>query len=337
MAHQFFFNSYILDNLPAPQTGFDVVQDVSEPRLRMYVTSRGVKTFFVRKRVNGRDKRIIIGNYPDVDIEDARSAVQVVLDSAMQKPVTRRRKITFRKFIDLYLEKCVRRGEDSRTKLERAIKRHLADLFEKNVSEISTADIKNVIANIDGAAIAGRMQELLQSVFKFALENGYVKKNPVADIPRVEQKRRVRPLNRNGLLRLISAIEKMDDLNLRAAFLMLIYGFAHKSKIFAMRWEDLDFNHDMWDNRPLSDRAIVLLQDLPQSSNWVFPGRGGFHIIDPRVAWTRVAHAAGIPDLTMDDVYKFLIRQLPWAPDRSDFRDNMNILLDNLLMSGGEF
>ncbi len=337
MAHQFFFNSYILDNLPAPQTGFDVVQDVSEPRLRMYITSRGVKTFFVRKRVNKKDRRIIIGNYPDVDIEDARSAVQTTLDNAMQKPVTRRRKICFQKFIDLYLEKCVRRGEDSRVKLERAIRRHLSGLFEKNISEITSADIQSVIANISGVAIAGRMQELLQSVFKFALENGYVKKNPVVDIPRIEQKRRVRPLNKNGLVRLVAAIEKMDDLNLRAAFLMLVYGFAHKSKIFAMQWEDLDFNHDMWDNRPLSDRAIVLLQDLPQSSNWVFPGRGGFHIIDPRVAWARVAKNAGIPNLTMDDVYKFLVRQLPWAPDRVDFRDNMNVLLDDLLDSGDVF
>ena len=331
MAHQFFFNSYILDNLPAPRNGFDVVQDVSEPRLRMYITSRGVKTFFVRKRVNKKDRRIIIGKYPDMDIEDARSAVQSVLDNAMQKPITRRRKITFQKFITIYLEKCVRRGEDSRTKLERAIKRHLSGLFEKNVSEISSADIQNVIASIDGLAIAGRMQELLQSVFKFALENGYVKSNPVVDIPRVEQNRRIRPLNRNGLLRLVAAIEKMADLNLRAAFFMLVYGFAPKSKIFAMRWEDLDFNHDMWDVRPLSDRAIVLLQDLPQSGNWVFPGRGGFHIIDPRVAWARVAKDAGIPNLTMDDVYKFLIRQLPWAPDRADFRDNMNALLDQLL------
>ena len=87
----------------------------------------------------------------------------------------------------------------------------------------------------------------------------------------------------------------------------------------------------MWGAHPLSYRAIVLLQDLPQSGNWVFPGRGGFHIIDPRVAWARVAKDAGIPNLTMDDVYKFLIRQLPWAPDRADFRDNMNALLDQLL------
>ena len=52
----------------------------------MYVTSRGVKTFFVRKRIGGRDRRIIIGNYPDMDIEQARDSVSSVLASAAEKP-----------------------------------------------------------------------------------------------------------------------------------------------------------------------------------------------------------------------------------------------------------
>ena len=128
MAHQFFFNPFILDNLPAPATGFDVVQDMSEPRLRMYVTSRGVKTFFVRKRVHGRDKRIIIGNYPDTDIEVARGAVPEILATAMERPRVHRKKITLKKFLDIYLEKRVRRNSVSRDKLERAIKRHLSAL-----------------------------------------------------------------------------------------------------------------------------------------------------------------------------------------------------------------
>ena len=101
MAHQFFFNPFILDNLPAPSVGFDVVQDLSEPRLRMYITSRGVKTFFVRKRVHGRDRRIIIGNYPDVDIETARGTVPEILARAMQQPPQHRRKITFQKFLNI--------------------------------------------------------------------------------------------------------------------------------------------------------------------------------------------------------------------------------------------
>ena len=112
---------------------------------------------------------------------------------------------------------------------------------------------------------------------------------------------------------------------------MLIYGFAPRSKIFSMAWTDLDFNHDLWGDRPLTDRAIVLLQDLPQDGQWVFPGRGGIHLSDPRTTWHRVATAAGIPDLTMDDVHKFLMRRVIWASDREDFRSNLNTLLDDLL------
>lgn len=330
MAHQFFFNPYILDNLPAPNTGFDVVQDISEPRLRMYVTSRGVKTFFVRKRVGGRDRRIIIGNYPDVDIEQARSAVPDVLNAAMQPPRMRRRKITFAKITEMYLNARVRRSEDGMVKLQRAIQRHLAELQERNLCDISTADIGNVIDAIDGAAIARRMQELIHSIFKYAIETGYVHENPVAGMPKIPQSRRVRPLTKSGLVRLIAAIESEPSPVLRAAFLMLIYGFVPKSRVFTMRWSDLDFNHYMWGARPLCDAAVVLLQDLPQDGNWVFSVRGRMCLTDPRTAWRRVATAAGIPNLTMDDVYKFMMRHLVWASDTEDLRANMNMLVEEI-------
>ena len=331
MAHQFFFNPFILDNLPAPSVGFDVVQDLSEPRLRMYITSRGVKTFFVRKRVHGRDRRIIIGNYPDVDIETARGTVPEILARAMQQPVQRRHKITFKKFLNIYMTNRVRRNGYSRDKLERAVQRHLSQLFDKNLSDIKSDDIVAVISKIDGRAIAARMQEFLQSVFKYAIELGYVKENPVASLPKIQQVRRVRPLNKSGFQRLIHAISRESSPVLRAAFLMLAYGFAPKSQVFAMQWRDLDFNHYTWCDRPLSDAAVVLLQDLPQDGRWVFPGRGRGHLADPRVAWRRVATAAGIPNLTMDDVYKFLMRQVVWASDKEDFRTNMNNLLVEMM------
>lgn len=331
MTHQFFFNPYILDNLPAPVSGFDVVQDISEPRLRMYITSRGVKTFFVRKRVNGRDKRIIIGKYPDVDIEAARDAVSTVLDNALKKPVVRRKQITFKQFIDVYITNRIRRNEDSQMKLMRSINLHFAPLFDKLVADITRQDVIDIIGNIGGAAIAARMQDLLQSIFKYAVEQGYVKENVADGLPKIEQKRRVRPLNKSGLQRLVAAIDKEQDIFVRGSFLMLVYGFAPRSKVFAMQWEDLDFNHYMWRDWPLSDRAVVLLQDLPQDSFWLFPGRGGSHLADPRTAWKRVARAAGVPNLTMDDVHKFLMRQLQWASDREDLRRNMNALLDEML------
>ena len=141
MAHQFFFNPYILDNLPTPATGFDVVQDISEPALRMYVTSRGAKTFFVRKRVHGRDKRIIIGAYPDMDIETARGMVATVLQDSVKKIPVRRKKLSFRDFWEIYLKNKVRRSEDTEVKLVRAVKLHLSELFDKNLGDISCEDI----------------------------------------------------------------------------------------------------------------------------------------------------------------------------------------------------
>lgn len=334
MAHQFFFNPYILDNLPAPQSGFDVVQDLSEPRLRMYITSRGVKTFFVRKRIRGADKRIIIGKYPDVDIETARAAVSGVLETASKKPIVRRKQISFKQFINLYVANRIRRSEDSEMKLMRSINLHFAPLFDKDIAAITHQDIKDIIGKISGNAIAARMQDLLQSIFKYAIEQGYVKENVADGLPKIEQKHRVRPLNKSGLQRVVAAINKEQDTFVRAAFLMLVYGFAPRSKVFAMQWEDLDFNQYMWKDWPLSDRAVVLLQDLPQDSFWLFPGRGGSHLADPRTAWKRVAIAAKIPNLTMDDVYKFLMRNLEWASDREDLRRNMNNLLDEMLDIG---
>ncbi len=331
MAHQFFFNPYILDNLIVPSRGFDVVQDISEPRLRMYVTSRGVKTFFVRKRINGRDRRIIIGQYPDVGIEDARSAVATVLADASKKIQIKRKKILFQDFMNMYLKNRVRRSVGSYDKLVRSINRHLSGLNAKNISDITSDDIRDVIGAIDGCAMAERMQELLQSVFRYAIDTGYVRTNPVSKLDKPVQKRRVRPLNKYGLHRLIDAIKSYPDANMRAAFLMLIYGFATKNRVFSMQWTDLDFNRDMWCEQPLSDMAVVLLQDLPQDGYWVFPGRGHGHLTDPRLAWSRVVNDAGIPNLTMDDVYKFLARRLVWAGDKEDLRNNMNDLLDDLL------
>jgi integrase len=267
-----------------------------------------------------------------VDIFEAREKVAEVLKSAAQKPKTHRKKTGFRKIADVYIVKKVRRTEEARAKLIRSVMRHLSPLFEKNVQDITAEDVAAVLENIQGSAVRNRMHELLHSIFNFAIDGGYISKNPTDDLPKANELRRVRPLNKAGFDRLLKAINREKNQNLRSAFLMLIYGFAPKSKIFSMQWRDLDFNHYTWGTRPLSDAAVVLLHDLPQDGKWVFPGRAGRHLTDPRMAWKRIANAAKVPNLTMDDVYKFLNRQLVWASNRESFRVNMNNLLDSIIV-----
>jgi hypothetical protein len=327
MAHRFYFNPYILDNLPSPISGFDVVQDAFDPRLKLYITSRGVKSFFVRARIAGRDRRIIIGNYPEMDIDIARERVDVVLKSAAVAFPRARKNTSFRKVIDLYMTRKVRRSELSRQKLIRSITRHLGILLDKNITDITNDDVRNILDNISGPVIRNRIHELLTSIFKFAIGIGYIKSNPIDNIRKVAEYRHKSPLTKSGMEQLVNAVKQMSDENLRAAFLMLIYGFASRSKVFSMRWSDLDFNQYTWNGYPLSDRAVVLLETLPQDNEWVFVGRGGNHLMDPRIRWQHLVSTIKMSNLTMDDVYKYQMRQLKWRSDREELRNNMNNVL----------
>ncbi|NMA32617.1 MAG: hypothetical protein GX944_01650 [Alphaproteobacteria bacterium] len=116
---------------------------------------------------------------------------------------------------------------------------------------------------------------------------------------------------------------------MRNAFLMLVFGFARKSEIFSMRWSDIDFNNDTWLGRPLSDSAVVLLQDIPQSSDWVFPSYRG-HLKDPRIAWKKITTSINMPEIQMNDIYKYMFQRLKWASNKEQLRANMNKVLTNL-------
>ena len=70
----------------------------------------------------------------------------------------------------------------------RSINLHFAPLFDKDIAAITHQDIKDIIGKISGNAIAARMQDLLQSILKYAIEQGYVKENVADGLPKIEQK-----------------------------------------------------------------------------------------------------------------------------------------------------
>lgn len=327
MSYKFPFSPAVLDNLPSPNSGFDVVQDVIEPKLRLYITSNGVRTFFTRKRVHGRDVRIIIGSYPKITIDDARNAVNPVIKIASAPIKIRKKGISLEKVIDMWLNKKIRRDKASKDKLMRSLSRHLAPFAGRCVREITTPEISEVIAKISensGVNIANKMLESLGSIMKYAIEMGYISENPTDKIERYKENRRQNSLNITGLRRLINAFNKEENPTLRNAFLMLVYGFSNRSAIFSMQWRDLDFNQYTWRGRPLSDRAILLLGDLPQTGKWVFMGRLGKHLTDPRLAWANAVSRAKLPNVQMGDIYKLMSKLMSKVGDFEDLRRKMN-------------
>ena len=72
------FTKTIINNLPIPEKKLSYYKDSKEKGLSLYITNNGVITFFIRKRINGKDERILMGNYPDVSIENARNQAKII-------------------------------------------------------------------------------------------------------------------------------------------------------------------------------------------------------------------------------------------------------------------
>ena len=330
---QFFFYPHILDNLIPPETGFDVCQDMADKRLRLYVTARGAKTFFVRKRVRGKDVRVILGNYPKLSIDDARAMLDTKLSEVTAPLPERQRRIVFSRAVKIFLTEKINREAKSLQKLERTINRLWSSLMNKYIDEITTDELIRLnaqTANTNGHATANRMREVLKSLFNFAIGKNWVKKNPAEAVSPVAENRRQSDLDMDDLRNILSEIKREKDVVLRSAFKMLIFGFMKKSEVFAMTWADLDLRHDFYKNTPLTNPAIVLLNNIPQSGKWIFPNGRGSHITDPRASWKNIVTNAGLPEVQINDCIRLLRRELKWSNNPNTLRENMNAVLERL-------
>ena len=70
-------------------------------------TPVGTKTFFLRKKIEGRDERIVLGRYPDLTLENARKlATQRKVKCCWQNPQAEKRAVrdemTFEELFELY-------------------------------------------------------------------------------------------------------------------------------------------------------------------------------------------------------------------------------------------
>jgi integrase len=333
MTQQFFFYPHILDNLSAPESGFDVYRDMGDKRLRLYVTARGVKTFFVRKRVRGKDMRIILGNYPKLSIDAARDIVDQTLQKIIAPAQSQKKRIQFARAVKIFMAEKIHRTPQSTQKLIRTMHNLWRPLFDKRMGEITSAELAELNAGIaknHGAATANRMREIMRSLFGYGITKNWAQNNPASEINPIPERRRQNKLTMAQLKKIAGKIKREKNGVLRNAFLMLIYGFMRKSEVFSMNWNELDLKTYYHKNMPLADNAAVLLQNMPQVGKWVFPnGRGG-HITDPRVSWGKIVAAAGLPDAQMNDCTKLLHSQLKWSNQPEVLRENMNSVLEKL-------
>ena len=284
----------------------------------------GTTTWFIEYGPRGRRRRLTIGTYPALSVDDARARALVLLgevekghDPAFDK-AQRRAMPSVRQWITAYME-----GVRQRKKVVEADKRFLEGVACKRwgtrpLDAISVDDIEAVMqeyAKVGHRISANRFLASLRACLQAAWRAGKIVDNPARRVRRYEESvPRSRVLSEDELKRFVTALTNEPDPWMRALFQLLIETGARKSEVLRAKWEDFDLAAGEWrinspksgkpQTVPLPKRTVMMLRQLDRVGEYVIPGR---HHGKPRVAiydqWAALKARAELPaDVTIHDI-----------------------------------
>jgi integrase len=326
------FTKTTLIALPTPATGQRVTyHDSKTPGLQVRVTSNGVKTFCVFRKVHGKPERVTLGRFPDMTVEQARKrAAEVNAEIAKgESPASKRREnraeMTFAEFWNEYLERYARIRKKPRTveEDEKTYRNYLSGLAGRKLSKITKADCQRLhhdLAKRTSGATANRALAVLSGALSVAQDWGYLRgENPAKGVKKFKEHGRDRFIQSDDLPRFWQALLDEPNRDLADFFMAALLTGARRSNVLAMRWADVSLDRAEWripETKngeplivPLVPELVNLLRERRRlaTSEWVFPGDGKTgHLVEPKSAWKRVLQRAGIENLRIHDLRRTL-------------------------------
>ncbi len=286
----------------------------------------GTTTWFIEYGPRGRRRRLAIGTYPALTVDDARSRALVMLgdvekghDPAVDK-AKRRSMPSVKKWVKQYMVDV-----RMRKKVVEADKRFLEGVAckrwgAKPLDAITVDDIKAVMQSYAEAGhqiSANRFLASIRACLQAAWRAGTIVDNPAKRVQAYDENDpRDRVLSDEELMRFVTALTNEPDPWMRALFQLLIETGARKSEVLRAKWEDMDLESALpsWKIPktksgkpqivPLPKRTAMMLCQLKHVGEYVIPGR---HHGKPRVAiydqWLALKARAELPaDVTIHDI-----------------------------------
>ena len=273
--------------------------------LYLLVTKSGGKHWKLKYRLDGKEKKLSLGAYPDVTLskareikEEAKQLIASGIDPAKQKQEEKqlqreeelKRENTFSK---IALERLENIKEDiSESHYKRMYRGFTNDVFpvigDKPLDEVEAADIITILQNMLKRGVRNSAQKVYQSInktFKWCVANGLAKRNPCADIEAIEiigrpQEQHYATITDDAGIKnlLISIQEYTGELSTKYALLFLAHTFVRPSNARLALWSEIDLKAKQWiipakkmktkDEFivPLSDTVMQLLDEVREYS-----------------------------------------------------------------------
>ena len=154
------------------------VYDEKVNELVVTVTSKGSKSFFVYRKINGIPKRITIGKFPDLSIEQARkAAIDLIskiaegIDPVAEKKANKVSQITLQQAFDEYLDKHENLKPATIQDYKASMEITFKDWLEKPLLNITECMIleRYKKRGVKSKSRASNSMRVLSTVFNFAI------------------------------------------------------------------------------------------------------------------------------------------------------------------------
>ena len=149
------FTKSNLDSLPLPDAGSRLYfYDSRGNGLHVAVTSQGQKTFYIRRRINGKNEKHCLGSFPDLSVEQARDKAARFAGAVAfgDNPAERRRimqgELTLGELFQEYLERHLKKSRKTWMESEKTFERLLGDWKNRKLSSIYQIDVDRRHARI---------------------------------------------------------------------------------------------------------------------------------------------------------------------------------------------
>ena len=260
------------------------VRDLLLPGFGVRVSVNGKKTWFAVGRLDGRQVRHTIGNYPIVTLSEAREAGRLILKDiqlGVYAPAKADPEVTLptlgqmiTQFIEIYA-KPRNRG----WKAVQATLRKFSTLNDRPIAEITRADVVKVLDSVAarGAPIAAnRAMSAIKKLFAWSLDRGVISVHPLVGLRKPGTERsRDRILTDGELKSFWHATEELG-FPFGAAFQLMALTGQRRGEVVGLRWSQLDMDRGTWTipaevakngrahEVPLSTTALDIIHGLPR-------------------------------------------------------------------------
>lgn len=304
----------VVDRLNAPVAGQSFIRDSELKGFAVRITTSGAKSFILEKRIDGKVKRLTLGRYPELTVEQARKEAHKLLghiatgrNPTAEKKQKELQATTLQQAFNDFL--LARKNLKPRTlyDYQRLMKVAFLDWQNKALIDINkemVAKRHTKVGAEHGEAYANLAMRFLRALFNFSIAqyedgsgNALLRENPVVRLTqtrawyRVERRQTVIKSHQlkqwyEGVMALKNDKTSQQSALVADYLLFLLFTGLRRQEAATLKWSDIDLHGRSFTIRdtknrepltlPLTDFVYSLLESRRANadSEYVFAGNG---------------------------------------------------------------